>query len=196
MSNAFKVGRGKEPPAPPPPMGVFCPTCLKRSKVAGDFPRGKRVRCPGCQTTFDPHAASSTGTTRLKTQAALREDDGALAEWKWALLIGGGNGLWLGGLVGGGFGLLLSTALEAMGLEVSLLLGTLIYAGIGAVFYAVVGCGIALAMVVCGTSVAGYVVGAVAAVPAYFLFAGRLGVAVTAAFTILIERILDYKLYS
>ena len=73
---------------------------------------------------------------------------------------------------------------------------TLLWTVMAGGFYCIAGCCIGLSMVLTGGSVAGYLVGLLFAVPASALFGIRFGVIGMLGFTVLIERIIDYKLYS
>ena len=184
------------PPASavPPTQTIFCPSCLKRMKIRADLPKGKRVRCPGCQQPVDPHSAAAVGSGRLKTEAAVRADAGDWPEWVWAIVIGVGNGLLFGGIIGTLIGLLFGSFFMD-GSGDNLAIATIVGAFVSAGFYAALGTIIALSMVFTGSSVVAYIVGAVLCVPMY-LIVGRIGFLATLGFVVLIERVVEWKIYS
>ena len=184
------------------PFVAFCPSCLSRAKIPGTLAVGKRVKCPKCQQPFDPRGAGASGTNRLKTEKMLAEgDDPGLAEWKWALIIGGVSGVLAGALLGYIIGMLIT---YAPGGPTEGIFGNLItFAILGAIGYAMYGIAIAMAMHFTGGSTAGYIVAGIGVIPAcgiFFLGFGRWGIifglGVTLGFAAGIERMMDYKLYS
>ncbi len=181
------------PQTGPPTQMIFCPSCLTRMKTRANLPKGKKVRCPKCQQPVDPHSAAAVGSTRLKTKAAIEADAKDWPEWVWAIIIGVGNGLPFGAFFGFAMGVIFGSFLISAG--DSLMLASVLSGTVAAVGYAVFGTGVALSMVFTGSSIVAYIVGVVLVIPAFFLF-GWFGVLGTIMFVVLIERIVEWKIYS
>ena len=192
MTTANASAAPAAPQAPATDM-VFCPSCLTRMKVRTDLPKGKRVRCPKCQQPVDPNSAASVGSTRLKTKAAIEADAKDWPEWVWAIIIGVGNGLPFGAF----FGFALTVIFGGMIITAgdSLVIAAFVMGLVAGVGYAVFGTAVALSMVLTGSSIVAYLIGLVLLIPAFFLL-GWYGVLGTLVFVTLIERIVEWKIYS